>query len=86
MGNENGKAVKENNQKIGGNNDTVLIAGLLVLIAIKYLFTKLPWPRDSEDTFPSSSQTTSCPVPIYSPHRWRLSLSLFTAERQAGKL
>ena len=48
------------------------------------LFTKLPWPGDSEGTFRSSSQAATCP-PVY--HTWRrLNTIVFNAERQAGKL
>ena len=32
------------------------------------LFSTLPWPRDNEGTFLSSSQTTICP-PVYTPQR-----------------
>ena len=48
------------------------------------LFTKLPWPGDSEGTFRSSSQTATCP-PVYHTRR-RLHTVPFNAERQAGKL
>ena len=48
------------------------------------LFTKLPWPGDSEGTFRSSSQAATCP-PVY--HTWRrLHTVPLIAERQAGKL
>ena len=48
------------------------------------LFTKLPWPGDSEGTFRSSSQATTCP-PVYHTRR-RLHTIPLIAERQAGKL
>ena len=48
------------------------------------LFTKLPWPGDSEGTFWYSSQAATCP-PVYHT-RLRLHTVLFNAERQAGKL
>ena len=48
------------------------------------LFTKLPWPEDSEGTFRSSSQAATCP-PVYHT-RWRLHTVPLIAERQAGKL
>ena len=48
------------------------------------LFTKLPWPRDSEGTFWSSSQAATCP-PVYHT-RQRLHTVPLIAERQAGKL
>ena len=48
------------------------------------LFTKMPWPGDSEGTFRSSSQAATCP-PVYHT-RWRLHTVPLTAERQAGKL
>ena len=48
------------------------------------LFTKLPWPGDSEVTFRSSSQAAACP-PVYHT-RWRLHTVPLIAERQAGKL
>ena len=48
------------------------------------LFTKLPWPGDSEGTFRSSSQAATCP-PVYHARR-RLHTVPFNAERQAGKL
>ena len=48
------------------------------------LYTKLPWPGDSERTFRSSSQAATCP-PVY--HTWRrLHTVPLIAERQAGKL
>ena len=34
-----------------------------IVIAITSLFTKLPWPGDSEGTFRSSSQTATCLPP-----------------------
>ena len=48
------------------------------------LFTKLPWPGDSEGTFRSSSQVATCP-PVYHTRRRPHTVPLF-AERQAGKL
>ena len=48
------------------------------------LFTKLPWPGDSERTFRSSSQAATCP-PVYHTRR-KLHTVPFNAERQAGKL
>ena len=48
------------------------------------LFTKLPWPGDSEGTFRSLSQAATCP-PVYHTRR-RLHTVPFNAERQAGKL
>ena len=47
------------------------------------LFTKLPWPGDSEGTFWSSSQAATCP-PVYHTRR-RFHTVPFNAERQAGK-
>ena len=48
------------------------------------LFTKLPWPRDSEGTVRSSSQAATC-QPIYHTRR-RLHTVPLIAERYAGKL
>ena len=48
------------------------------------LFTKLPWPGDSEWAFRFSSQAATCP-PVYLTLR-RLHTVPFNAERQAGKL
>ena len=48
------------------------------------LFTKLPWPGDSEGTFRSSSQAATCPLVYYTRRRLHTVPSL--AERQAGKL
>ena len=48
------------------------------------LFTKLPWPGDSEMTFRSSSQAATCPSVYHT--RWRLRTVPLIAERQAGKL
>ena len=48
------------------------------------LFTKLPWPGDSEVTFRSSSQAATCPS-VYLTRR-RLHTTLLIAERQEGKL
>ena len=48
------------------------------------LFTKLPWPGDSEGTFRSSSQAATC-ASVYHT-RWRLHTVPLIAERQAGKL
>ena len=48
------------------------------------LFTKLPWPGDSEKTFRSSSQAATCPSAYHT--RWRLHTVPLIAERQAGKL
>ena len=48
------------------------------------LFTKLPWPGDSEGTFRSSSQAATCPSVYHT--RWRLHTVPFNAERQAGEL
>ena len=48
------------------------------------LFTKLPWPGDSEMTFRSSSQAATCPSVYHT--RWRLHTVPLIAERQAGKL
>ena len=48
------------------------------------LFTKLPWPGDSEGTFRSSSQAATCPSVYHT--RWRLHTVPLIAERQAGKL
>ena len=47
------------------------------------LFTKLPWPGDSEGTFRSSSQAATC-LPVYYT-RWWLHTVPLIAERQAGK-
>ena len=47
------------------------------------LFTKLPWPGDSEGTFRSSSQAATCP-PVYHTRR-RLHTVPLIAERQAWK-
>ena len=56
-----------------------------IVIAIPCLFTKLPWPGDSEGTFRSSSQAAiTCPPVNY--RRWRLHTLPFNAERQVGKL
>ena len=54
------------------------------VIVITFLFTKLPWPGDSEGTFWSSSQAATCP-PVYHTRR-RLHTVPLIAERQAGKL
>ena len=48
------------------------------------LFTKLPWPEDSEGAFRSSSQAATCP-PVYHTRR-RLHTVPLIAERQVGKL
>ena len=48
------------------------------------LFTKLPWPGDSEGTFRSSSQAATCP-PVYHTRR-KLHTVPLIAERQAGML
>ena len=48
------------------------------------LFTKLPWPGDSEGTFQSSSQDATCPSVYHT--RWKLHTVPLIAERQAGKL
>ena len=48
------------------------------------LFTKLPWPGDSEGIFRSSSQAATCPSVYHT--RWRLHIVPLIAERQAGKL
>ena len=48
------------------------------------LFSKLPWPGDSEGTFWSSSQPATCP-PVYHTRR-RLHIVPLIPERQAGKL
>ena len=48
------------------------------------LFTKLPWPGDSEGTFRSSSQAATCPLVYHT--RWRLHTVPLIAERQARKL
>ena len=69
-----------------------VLAGLLVTLQFfssncdcdYILFTKLPWPGDSEGTFRSSSQAPTCP-PVYHKRR-RLYTVPFNAERQAGKL
>ena len=48
------------------------------------LFTKLPWPEDSDRSYQSSSQAATCPSVFHI--RWRLHSVPFNAERQAGKL
>ena len=48
------------------------------------LFTKLPWPGDSEGTFWSSSQAATCSSVYHT--RWKLHTVPLIAERQAGKL
>ena len=54
----------------------------LILFNCNYiLFTKLPWPGDSEGTFWSSSQAATC-----LPHRRRLHTLPLIVEGQAGKL
>ena len=61
--------------------------GCLTVIVINcnyILFTKLPWPGESEGTFRSSSQAATCP-PVYHTRR-RLHTVPLIAERQAGKL
>ena len=55
-----------------------------ILYCIYILFTKLPWPGDSEMTFRSSSQAATCPSVYHT--RWRLHTDPLIAERQAGKL
>ena len=57
---------------------------IVIVIVITFLFTKLPWPGDSEGTFRSSSQAATCP-PVYHTRR-RLHTVPLIAERQAGKL
>ena len=57
---------------------------IVIVIVITILFTKLPWPGDSEVTFRSSSQAATCP-PVYHTRR-RLHTIPLIAERQAGKL
>ena len=54
------------------------------IIRITRLFPKLPRPGDSKETFWSSSQVANC-LPVYQ-HGRGFTLSLFIAERQAGKL
>ena len=54
------------------------------VIVITPLFTKFPYPGDSEGIFRSSSQAAACP-PVYHT-QWRLQTLLFVAERLAGKL
>ena len=56
----------------------------MYVIVIICLFTKLPWPRNSEETFRSLSQVTTCP-PVYFTS-WRLHTIPFKVERQAEKL
>ena len=48
------------------------------------LFTKLPWPGDSDGTFQSSSHAATSP-PVYHT-QWRIYTVPLFAERQAGKL
>ena len=48
------------------------------------LFTKLPWPEDSEWAFWSLSQAATCPHVYYT--RWKLHAYPLIVERQAGKL
>ena len=62
------------------NTNTILTTSNCYYI----LFTKLPWPGDSEGTFRSSSQAATCP-PVYHTRRRLLAVPLI-AERQAGKL
>ena len=57
---------------------------LLLLLLLGILFTKLPWPGDSEGTFRSSSQAATCP-PVYLKRR-RLHTVPLVAVRQPGKL
>ena len=47
------------------------------------LFTKLPWPGDSEGTFRSSRQTAICPR-VYHTH-WRFRYIFFIAKHETGK-
>ena len=63
----------------------ILIVIVIAICNCNYiLFTKLPWPGDSEGTFRSSSQAATCP-PVYHT-RWRLHTVPLIAKRQAGKL
>ena len=48
------------------------------------LFTKSPWPGDTEVTFRYSSQAVTCPF-VYHIW-WRLHTVPLIAERQTGKL
>ena len=69
-------------------HDVVMVGSFLVCSCncnCNYiLFTKLPWPGDSEGTFQSSSQAATCP-PVYQTRR-KLHTVPLTAERQVGKL
>ena len=56
----------------------------LLLNCNSILFTKLHWPGDSEVTFRSLSQASSCP-PVYHTRRRLHTVSLIP-ERQAGKI
>ena len=56
----------------------------LVINGNYILFTKLPWPGDSEGSIRSSSQAATCP-PVYHTRRRLHTVSLI-AERQAEKL
>ena len=44
------------------------VAPLWCLIVLTFLFTKLPWPGKSKETFRSSSQAATCP-PVYHTRR-----------------
>ena len=62
-----------------------MLAPIAELCNCNYIvFTKLPWPGDSEGTFRSSSQGAFCP-PVYHTRR-RLHTVPLIAERQAGML
>ena len=67
---------------------------IVIMIVITVYSPSLPWlgdskgilwPGDSKGTFRSSSQAASCP-PVYHAHDGGFTLSLFIAEREAGKL
>ena len=67
------------------NRKVILASATLAACNCNYiLFTKLPWPGDSEGTFWASSQASTCP-PVYHTRRM-LHTAPLIAERQAGKL
>ena len=58
----------------------------LFVIVINILFAKLPWPGDSKETFQSSSQVATCPVPTCLPHTVEAShcpFNCWTSSREA---
>ena len=61
-----------------------IVIVIVIVSVITFLFTKLPWPGDSEMTFRSSSQAATYPSVYHT--RWRLHavpLNCWTSSREA---